>query len=243
MKQPHLIRKRQNTALPLIYRGQFYLTTMPFNLKDERFKAVNGYFENWAVSLAVLLRLSLKVLIKMTEKQLRFIELYSFQKKNYPEIEKIMNISREDVSNLRRNKSVNGKIQSIQNIYTKFTGKRKEAFKHDFRKFYDWYEGQDQKCGYCDVTQEQLYTLFNPERRILPYLESGREYKKAPKRSSGTLEIERLDSSNSYNNENIILACPLCNNAKSNLIDEESWRELFVPAMKQYYKKLLDSNI
>jgi predicted DNA-binding protein YlxM (UPF0122 family) len=179
----------------------------------------------------------------MTEKQLRFIELYSFQKKNYPEIEKIMDISREDVSNIRRDEDVERQIQSIQNIYTKFTGQRKEAFKHDFRKFYDWYEGQDQKCGYCDVTQEQLYTLFDKNRRILPYLESGREYKKAPKRSSGTLEIERLDSSDSYNNENIILACPLCNNAKSNLIDEESWRELFVPAMKQYYKKLLDSKI
>jgi predicted DNA-binding protein YlxM (UPF0122 family) len=179
----------------------------------------------------------------MTEKQLRFIELYSFQKKNYPEIEKIMDISREDVSNLRRDEDVKPQIQSIQNIYNKFTGQRKESFKHDFRKFYDWYQDQDQKCGYCDVTQTQLYQLFDEKRRILPYLDSKRKNVKANKRSSGTLEIERVDSSDSYNSENIILACPLCNNAKSNLIDEESWREFFVPAMKQYYKKLLDSKI
>jgi len=71
------------------------------------------------------------------------------------------------------------------------------------------------------------------------YNQPDREYKKAPKRSSGTLEIERLDSSVGYSEKNMILACPLCNNAKSNLIDEISWRELFVPAMKAYYEKLL----
>jgi len=37
--------------------------------------------------------------------------------------------------------------------------------------------------------------------------------------------------------------CPLCNNAKSNLIDEESWRKLFVPAMKEYYRRLLEQKI
>jgi 5-methylcytosine-specific restriction endonuclease McrA len=179
----------------------------------------------------------------MTEKQLRFIELYSFQKKNYPEIEKIMNISREKLSNIRKEEGVEPQIKYIQNVYNKFTGQRKESFKHDFRKFYDWYQDQDQKCGYCDVTQEELDTLFHKDRRILPYLDSKRKLVKAPKRSSGTLEIERVDSSDSYNSENIILACPLCNNAKSNLIDEESWREFFVPAMKQYYKKLLDSKM
>ena len=178
----------------------------------------------------------------MTKKQTEFIELYSFQKKNYPEIQKFMNISRKQLLELR-NKDVNELVKHIQNVYTKFTDKRKDVFNHDFKKFYNWYEKQDQKCGYCEVTQEELYRLFNKDKRILPYLESTREYKKAPKRSSGTLEIERLDSSDNYNNENIILACPLCNNAKSNLIDEESWRKLFVPAMKEYYRRLLEQKI
>jgi len=178
----------------------------------------------------------------MTEEQYRFIELYSFKKNNYSEIEKVMDINRKQLLNLR-SKDVNTLIEHIQNIYTKFTDKRKDVFNHDFQKFYNWYENQGQKCGYCEVTQKELYQIFNKDRRILPYLESTRKYKKAPKRSSGTLEIERLDSSDNYNNENIILACPLCNNAKSNLIDEVSWRELFVPAMKEYYKKLLHSKI
>jgi len=77
-----------------------------------------------------------------------------------------------------------------------------------------------------------LYIIFQ-EERLLPLND-------AFKRSSGTLEIERRDSANnSYEKNNIILACPLCNNAKSNLIDEDSWNIIFVPAMQAYYEKLL----
>ncbi len=177
----------------------------------------------------------------MTKEQLEFIELYSFEKKNYPDIECLMGLNRKQLLKLR-DKNVNTLVEYIQSIYTKFTDKRKDVFKHDFKKFYNWYEKQDQKCGYCGVSQEELYKLFDNNKRVLPYLESTRVYVKAPKRSSGTLEIERLDSSDNYNDKNIILACPLCNNAKSNLIDEASWRKLFVPVMQEYYKKLLTNH-
>jgi 5-methylcytosine-specific restriction endonuclease McrA len=174
----------------------------------------------------------------MTKQQEKFIELYSFKKKNYTEIENELNINREEIINLRDEK-VNKLIDNIQNIYSKFNDKRKESFNDNFRDFYNWYENQGQKCGYCGISQKDLYKLFSKENRILPYLDSDKEYKKTPKRSSGTLEIERLDSASKYDSENMILACPLCNNAKSNLIDEENWRKLFVPAMKQYYKDIL----
>ena len=179
----------------------------------------------------------------MTDEQREFIELYSFEKKNYPDIEDEMNIDRRQLLELRSD-DVKAEIKRIQHIYTKFTGKRKDEG-YDFKEFHDWYEDQDQKCGYCDVEQEDLYQIFKkfPEKGMLPYLDPNNNYKKAPKRSSGTLEIERLDSSGSYELKNMILACPLCNNAKSNLIDEDSWCKLFVPAMKMYYKKLLQSKI
>lgn len=173
----------------------------------------------------------------MLEKQIKFIELYSFQKLNYKEIEQKMNITREELINLRSDE-VNKLISHIQYIYTKFTGERKKSF-NKFKEFYEWYENQKQECGYCGITQDNLYKLFSKDNQILPLLDNKRVYKKAPKRSSGTLEIERLDSSINYDSKNIILACPLCNNAKSNLIDENSWKEIFVPAMKEYYNKLL----
>ncbi|MCF6244005.1 MAG: hypothetical protein L3J43_03095 [Sulfurovum sp.] len=177
----------------------------------------------------------------MTNNQHEFINLYSFQKKTYPEIEKSMNISRKELQGLR-DEEVNKLISDIQKIYKKFTGKRKDAFKNNFKEFYDWYEKQPQECGYCGISQEALYKLFNKDKRVLPYLDSIKTYTKSPKRSSGTLEIERKNSSLPYDCANIILACPLCNNAKSNLIDEKSWEDLYVPVMKKYYQKLLSDN-
>jgi hypothetical protein len=180
--------------------------------------------------------------MNMTEEQKRFIEMYSFERKNYYEIEKEMNWTRAYIKKLRT-PNVDELIADIQKIRTKFTKSRKKAFKEsnkDFRDFYDWYKDQKQKCAYCGISQENLYILFaEGDARILPYLVPNKIYKNAPKRSSGTLEIERLDCASAYIPENMILACPLCNNAKSNLIDEESWCELFVPAMQEYYKKLL----
>jgi 5-methylcytosine-specific restriction endonuclease McrA len=177
----------------------------------------------------------------MTEQQKRFIELHYFEKKKYPEIERIMGLSRETIHKLVDDK-VKEVIEDIQKIRSKFTEKRKIGFNNDFKAFYEWYISQEQKCGYCGISQDELYEIFK-EKHILPYLESDREYQKNPKRSSGTLEIERLDSSVSYNPSNLILACPLCNNAKSNLIDEKSWRDLFVPAMRKYYEKLLNKKL
>jgi hypothetical protein len=65
------------------------------------------------------------------------------------------------------------------------------------------------------------------------------------KRKNGILEIEQKTPINETEKKvysdfnNLILACPLCNNAKSNLIDESSWREIFVEPMRGYYEKLL----
>jgi len=125
------------------------------------------------------------------------------------------------------------KFSDIQAIKSKFTEERKDGFK-SIIKFYDWYQKQPQVCAYCYISQEELYKLFTKdENKKLPLND-------AIKRSYGTLEIERKNSHiNKYNEDNSILACPLCNNAKSNLIDEDSWINMFVPAMREYYKKLL----
>jgi hypothetical protein len=184
----------------------------------------------------------------MTEEQKRFIEMYSFEKKTYSKIEEDMKCTRAYLRKLLT-PDVKTLIKDIQDIRTKFTPPRKEAFKGNFKNFYDWYKDQKQECGYCGITQADLKIIFvDSEDRILPFIPptkiSQREQEGpkqgAFKRSSGTLEIERLDSAGEYDGDNMILACPLCNNAKSNLIDEICWRELFVPKMQEYYKRLLN---
>lgn len=104
-----------------------------------------------------------------------------------------------------------------------------------------WFDEQNDSCGYCKVTYTDLQKIVNHRGGNLTL-------NKKKKRSKGSLEIERLEPSiegtlyHGYTYGNCILACPLCNNAKSNLIDDASWRTLFVPAMKLYYKKLLDGS-
>ena len=129
------------------------------------------------------------------------------------------------------------RYSDIPVIKSKFTESRKNE--NNIIEFYDWYVEQNQSCDYCGITQNELHKLFtnNPETKILPLNNNW------SKNDKGTLQIERKDSTNNrYSISNLILACPLCNNAKSNLIDEDSWREIFAEPMKRYYNKLLNKN-
>ena len=162
-----------------------------------------------------------------------FIQLYSFEQLKYSDIESKMGVDRKKVQELYDN--TKSERESIQKIRNKFKGKRKEDFEL-FEDFYNWFSESNKICGYCGISQTELYVLFR-EERYLPLND-------ALKRSGGTLEIERKDcKSNSYAKDNIILACPLCNNAKSNLISEDDWRDTFVEAMRAYYEKLLGKKL
>jgi len=85
-----------------------------------------------------------------------FIQLYSFEQKKYSEIEIEMKINRKEVQSLYSNTRM--QTEEIQNIRNKFSDKRKEGFS-DFKEFYFWYIKQDQKCGYCGISQNELYYL------------------------------------------------------------------------------------
>ena len=122
------------------------------------------------------------------------------------------------------------KIRS--NYYSK---KRKDLFLpySNAIKLVKWWKEQKDQCNYCGITTSELHEIAN-----------NREYGKLTlngltKRSKGTLEIEQKTSQitgNDYKElENLILACPLCNNAKSNLISEKNWRKYFAIPMRNSY--------
>ncbi len=115
--------------------------------------------------------------------------------------------------------------------------KRKKLFKNP-EKIVKWFEEQNNMCGYCGVTQDELNEIVVKRNGNLTLNQK-------TKRKNGILEIEQKTPVNETEKKaysdfnNLILACPLCNNAKSNLIDESSWREIFVEPMRGYYEKLL----
>ena len=95
-------------------------------------------------------------------------------------------------------------------------------------------------CDYCGITQDELYAIVNKRGGNLT--QNGGQ-----KRSKGTLEIEQKEApeqGKKYKDlSNLVLACPLCNNAKSNLIDENSWRELFASPIRTYYERQLGKEL
>ena len=60
------------------------------------------------------------------------------------------------------------------------------------------------------------------------------------KRKNASMEIDKKDPKLEYEViDNLVFACPLCNNAKSNLISSDDWKDIFSEPMKKYYEKIL----
>lgn len=202
------------------------VTLIKFSLKGKSMETKDQIIQDYLNSLGI------------TDEQKIFIREYSFKRTTF---EGILTVLRENDNSKqyadvqRLNIECRYYVDIIQNVRKKFnSNKQRQKDNDSFEEFFKWYMDESKKlrCHYCDVTQEQLTKLF-VEEKSLP-LNGG------TKRSSGVLEIERKDNkNNSYHISNLVLACPLCNNAKSNLIDEDSWKEFFKKPMQEYYQRLL----
>ena len=137
-------------------------------------------------------------------------------------------------------KAFNDKYPNYKEYYDLYYNESRASFFANPDDLLKWFNNQHNRCGYCGVTQKDLKKLAvirgtsNKPNITL----NGKT-----KRSKGTLEIEKKDPAKGYTYENCILACPLCNNAKSNLIDEDGWRDKFVSSMQNYYESLLGYKI
>lgn len=134
-----------------------------------------------------------------------------------------LNLDMNELSELRK------KYSFIYTFYKKYGQNRPEFFKNP-EAFVLWYEEQNNQCHYCDTTQINLNKIVEKRGGNLTYNDG-------TKRASGSLEIEKLNPSKGYTLDNSVLACPFCNNAKSNLIKDSDWKKHFADAMKKYLKE------
>ena len=137
-----------------------------------------------------------------------------------------LDISQEQLTELR------AEFADFNKLYTRYFNEQREKLFNDPTKLLKWYNDQNGSCNYCAITQEELLKIVKNRGGNLTL-------NNKTKRSKGNLEIEKLNPSEGYTFDNSVLACPFCNNAKSNLISEDDWREFFKPAMQHYHKKLL----
>ena len=123
-------------------------------------------------------------------------------------------------------------IKRIQNLcrYKTKDGQQKEIYKirfghkENFLKWYfdHWSADGSAKCYYCGVTEREC-------RETL-----GKLTERATTRSQH-LEIERLEPKGNYDSKNCVLACYVCNNAKSDFMSEEEFKEL-IPGIQAFWK-------
>ena len=121
------------------------------------------------------------------------------------------------------------KIDTIFSNQYSSNAERKKGF-GSFKAFYNHlFANGKAKCYYCDTTQDELDRLF----------QKSVSSKKFPK----TLAIERLDCNQSYTPQNTALACPLCNNAKSDMINAKNFKDYFREPMRKFISDLLSGKI
>lgn len=123
----------------------------------------------------------------------------------------------------------------LQYIYGRFSQKQKDyknAFNGSFETFLAWWcektpENGIRHCCYCGIDENTLKDAFKNGLVI------------SKKRSfSGELQIERKDPNRDYCHDNCEFACVICNNAKSDMITEEKFKDFFVPGIKKYWEHI-----
>jgi len=72
------------------------------------------------------------------------------------------------------------------------------------------YKRDGKKCHYCGIEEEDFF-------RIWGKFYGGKRRK---------LEVDRKDNEKGYNEENCVLACPICNNAKSDRFTYEEFKKV-----------------
>lgn len=92
----------------------------------------------------------------------------------------------------------------------------KGAFFSDYDEFKSWYLKQyrSPKCHYCNIPQDKIEAVYWRKRPT-----------KRPKTRT-RLELDRKNPNGNYNPKNVVLACFVCNNAKSDIFTAEEFKPI-----------------
>lgn len=109
---------------------------------------------------------------------------------------------------------------------------RDSFFNGSLADFCEWYFSKKQECCYCGITQDKLNELFKSKKI------------QAKKTShTATLQIDKQNPYDGYNAKNCVLACSLCNNAKSDMISATNYKKFFGEKMGEFLEKLYKEEI
>ncbi len=100
---------------------------------------------------------------------------------------------------------------------------KKKGFK-DFVSWYleRWEADGSAVCKYCGISEKECAEILQP-------------LTKRAKTRSQHLEIEQKSANDGYSENNCILACYVCNNAKSDFMSEDEFKKL-IPGIQAFWK-------
>jgi len=133
------------------------------------------------------------------------------------------------------NKHVVEARNQLQTQYETYNKKDRIAGFKEFSAFLEWRlsyikEQKGSICYYCGIDEVTSNNAFKNKK-----ISSKKRTCK-----NGVLQIERKDPSKGYNKDNCVLACVLCNNAKSDLLkDSEVFKNIFEKPMKKWWEYIL----
>ena len=137
------------------------------------------------------------------------------------------------IERLENDKELEKEKEKIDNIFSNqysSNTERKKGF-GSFKAFYNHlFSNGRAKCYYCGTTQDELNHLF------------GKELIKSSK-FTATLHIEQKRAKQGYAPQNCVLACSLCNNAKSDMISAENFKGYFGEPIRKFISDLLNGKI
>ena len=171
------------------------------------------------------------------DEDLEFLARYSVKKE--PSVNTVLKSIGADIQTeqayYNAHPAVKAAKDDLQYIYGRLSQKQKEyknAFNGNFEAFLAWWcektpENGIRHCCYCGIDENTLKNAF--EKEVISSKKTS---------FSGELQIERMDPDGDYCDDNCEFACVICNNAKSDMISVEDFKEFFVPGIKEYWKHI-----
>jgi len=102
-----------------------------------------------------------------------------------------------------------------------------ESTKEEILKYYyEYVKIHGRNCFYCNEPWVYLANLYNPG--------GGRQFKGKSKVNKKNFSIDRLDSSKTYNINNIIFCCTECNSSK---------KDVSIKLIKRLYEIITERNL
>lgn len=148
---------------------------------------------------------------QLPEAQKQFIDVVYIRCRKYEDAAKESGV---DISTIRK---WNVALEPIWRPITKLRNTWKvKNMNCDFLSFFKWIATTERTCYYCGITEAEIVMLNN----------AGAICNKRALTRGSTLELDRKESVGKYDEQNMVLCCYWCNNAKTDTFTEAEFKQI-----------------